>query len=115
MQDIQDTTRVQLMAMQAIRTSRGFHSEWPISTKGVSSHMRPVFGMEQSISSPLGIRAVPSGRFQRGTQYKKVTTMSFLGYLIQAKPLLNLGLMLRLTRNHFYHSFEAQSTPSQSN
>ena len=33
--------------------------------------------------------------------------MSFLGYLIQAKPPLNLELMLRLTRNHFYHSFEA--------
>ena len=32
--------------------------------------------------------------------------MSFLGYLIQAKPPLNLGLMLRLTLNHFYHSFE---------
>ena len=37
----------------------------------------------------------------------KVTTMSFLGYLIQAKPPLNRGKMLRLTLNHFYHSFEA--------
>ena len=33
--------------------------------------------------------------------------MSFLGYLILAKPPLKLGLMLRLTINQFYHSFEA--------
>ena len=33
--------------------------------------------------------------------------MSLSGYLIQAKPPLILGLMLRLTLNHFYHSFRS--------
>ena len=32
--------------------------------------------------------------------------MSLLGYLIQAKPPENLDLKLRLTVNHFHHSFE---------
>ena len=32
--------------------------------------------------------------------------MSFLGYLIQAKPPLILENVLRLTFTHFYHSFE---------
>ena len=32
--------------------------------------------------------------------------MSFLGYLIHAHPPLNLGLMLRLTCNHFHHCFK---------
>ena len=34
--------------------------------------------------------------------------MSSLGYLIQAKPPLNHGLMVRLTVNHFYHPFEVK-------
>ena len=33
--------------------------------------------------------------------------MSFLGYLIHAKPPLELEKVLRLTGNLFYHSFEA--------
>ena len=36
--------------------------------------------------------------------------MSFLGYLIKAKPPLILRKLLRLILNHFYHSFEALST-----
>ena len=33
--------------------------------------------------------------------------MSFLVDLIQSKPHLNLGLMLRITFNHFCHSFSS--------
>ena len=54
-QDVQDTTRVNLMVIQAIRTPRKVRSEWPISRKGVRSHLGPVFRIEQRISSPLGI------------------------------------------------------------
>ena len=36
-----------------------------------------------------------------------MNTMSFLGYVIQAKSPLNLGMMFRLTLNHFHHSLEA--------
>ena len=41
---------------------------------------------------------------------EKVTTMSFLGCLIQAKPPVILRKLLRLTVNHFYCSFKALST-----
>ena len=36
--------------------------------------------------------------------------MSFLGYLIQAKPPLIPAKVLRLKLKHFYHSFEASGT-----
>ena len=36
--------------------------------------------------------------------------MTFLGYLIQVMPPLILEKVFRLTRKHFYHSFEAFST-----
>ena len=44
---------------------------------------------------------------RQNSQQEKVIAMCFLGYLIQAKLLPNLELMLRLTVHHFYHSFEA--------
>jgi hypothetical protein len=70
-QEVQDTTRVNLMVIQAIRTPRGVRSEWPISRKGVRSHLGPVFRKEQSISCPLGIQLVRSGRFQAGALIMK--------------------------------------------
>ena len=33
--------------------------------------------------------------------------MSFLEYVVLARPPLDLEMMLRLALNHFYHSFEA--------
>ena len=53
--DVQDTTRVNLMVIQAIRAPRRVRSEWPISWEGVWSHLAPVFRMEQRICCPLGI------------------------------------------------------------
>ena len=47
-------------------------------------------------------------------KYKNVTAISYLGYLIQAKPPLTLELMFRLTLDHSYHSFKALSTVSHS-
>ena len=64
MQEVQDTTRVNLMMIQAIRTPRGVRSEWPISWKGVRSHLGPVFRTKLSISCPLGIQTVWSGHSQ---------------------------------------------------
>ena len=65
-QDVQNTTRVNLMVIHAIRTPRGDCSEWQISRKGVRSHLGPEFWIEQSISAPNGIQSVRSGRFQAG-------------------------------------------------
>ena len=70
-QEVQDTTRVNLMVIQAVRTPRGVRSEWPISRKGVRSHLGPVFWKEQSISCPLGIQRVQSGCFQAGALIMK--------------------------------------------
>ena len=64
--EVQDTTRVNLMVIQAIRTLTGVRSEWPMSRKGVLSHLGPVLWKEQSISCPLGIQLVRSGRLQAG-------------------------------------------------
>ena len=71
MQEVQDTTRVNPMVIQAIRTPRGVHSEWSISRKGVWSHPGPVFQKKQSISCPLGIQLVRSSRFQAGALIMK--------------------------------------------
>ena len=53
---------------------------------------------------PFAVAALPPGVHIKD---KKFTALFFLGYLIQAKPPLNLEVMLRLTLNHFNHSFEA--------
>ena len=71
MQEVQDTTHVNLMVIKAIRTPRGVSSEWLISRKGVRSHLGPVFRKKQSISCPLGIQLVRSGRFQAGALIMK--------------------------------------------
>ena len=70
-QEVQDTTRVNLMVIQAISTPRGVRSEWSITRKGVWSHLDPVIRSEQSISCPLGIQLVQSGRFQAGALIMK--------------------------------------------
>ena len=71
MQEVQDTARVNLMVIQAIRTPRGVRSEWLISRKAVWSHKGPVSPKEQSISCPLGIQVVRSGHFQTGALIMK--------------------------------------------
>ena len=62
LQEVQDTTGVIFLVLQAIRTPRGLRIEWQISRRGVRSHLGPVFRMEKSISSPPGINLVRSGR-----------------------------------------------------
>ena len=66
-QEIQNTTGVNLMVIQAIMTRRGARTEWLISRRGVRSHLGPVLRMQQSIRSPMGIQLVRSGGFQTGT------------------------------------------------
>ena len=70
-QEVQDTTRVNPMVIQAIRTPRGVRSESLISRKGVRRHLGPVFRKEQSINCPLGIQLVRSGRFRAGALIMK--------------------------------------------
>ena len=75
-QDLQDTTRVNLMVIQAIRTHGRVCSEWVISRKGVGSHLGPVSWMEQSISSLFSIQLVRSGLFQAGAIEMKARVMA---------------------------------------
>ena len=75
-QEVQDTTHVNLMVIEAVRTPREIRSEWPVSRKGVPSHLGPVFWKGQSISCPLGIHLVRSGRFQAGALIMKARVVA---------------------------------------
>ena len=93
-QDVQNTTRVNLVVIQAIRTPRGVWSEWPISRKRVGSHVGPVFRMEQSISSPLSTQLVPSGRFQAGALIMKAGVVGGRAQIaVPAAVTMTLGCM----------------------
>ena len=76
-----------------------------------STHLSPFAGSPQEhtvyISGPCQFLSAVLWNFSPPFESEKVTTLSFLGYVMHAKPPLSLGKVLKLALNPFYHPFEA--------